>query len=62
MKSTMPIIIAVVVVLFGLNLFFFNVNEIQQAVIIQFGEPVKIIKEPGIYFKFFFHRLYGLII
>tara|TARA_B100001123_G_scaffold436681_1_gene567420 strand:+ start:458 stop:1315 length:858 start_codon:yes stop_codon:yes gene_type:complete len=51
MKSTMPIIIAVVVVLFGLNLVFFTVNEIQQAVIIQFGEPVKIIKEPGIYFK-----------
>ena len=48
MKSTMPIIIAVVVVLFGLNLVFFTVNEIQLAVIIQFGEPVNVKKEPGI--------------
>ena len=51
MKSSMPIIIAVVVVLFGVNLVTYTVNEIEQAVIIQFGQPVRVIKEPGLYFK-----------
>jgi membrane protease subunit HflC len=33
------------------NLVVFTVNEVQQVVVTQFGEPIRVIKAPGLYFK-----------
>ena len=51
MKNSMRILIALVVVLFVTNMVAFTVNEIEQAVVIHFGKPVRVIREPGLYFK-----------
>jgi len=48
-RSTLAL--GLIVVLFILNLMFFVVDETEQAVVTQFGEPVKTIKEPGLYVK-----------
>jgi membrane protease subunit HflC len=44
-------LVALFVVLFGINLVFFRVNEWQQVIVTQFGEPKRIIREPGLFFK-----------
>ena len=51
MRSAVGIIVAVVVLLFGMNLVLFTVTEIQQVVVLQFGESKRVITEPGLYFK-----------
>ena len=47
----MGTVIAFVAVLFAANLVLFTVNEVEQVVVTQFGQPVRVIKEPGLYFK-----------
>jgi membrane protease subunit HflC len=42
---------ALLIVLFILSMMFFIVDETENVVITQFGRPVRIIKEPGLYFK-----------
>ena len=51
MRSAVTLLVALIAILFGLNLVLFTVNEVQQAVVTQFGKPVKIITEPGLQFK-----------
>ena len=38
-------------ILFGIFSSFFTVNQTQQALVLQFGEPKRIIQEPGLAFK-----------
>ena len=51
MKGPVGVVIAVVALLFIGNLVVFTVNEVQQVVVTQFGEPIRVIKAPGLYFK-----------
>ena len=52
MSMTRNIIIGVGgLVLFGIFSSFFTVNQTQQALILQFGEPKRIIQDPGLAFK-----------
>ena len=52
MKLTRNIgIIAVILIVFGLISSVFTVNQRQQALVLQFGEPKRIIQEPGLAFK-----------
>ena len=51
MRSAIGLVIALVVILFGINLVAFTVNEVEQVVVTQFGEPKEVITEPGLYFK-----------
>ena len=51
MRSAVTLVIAIAVIAFGGNLVLFTVTEIQQAVVTQFGEPVRVITEPGLHFK-----------
>lgn len=40
-----------VVVFFAVNLIFFQVDQIEYAVVTQFGKPVRAIRDPGLYWK-----------
>ena len=51
MKVAVGLVIGLVVVLLVGNSIFFTVYEFQQVVVIQFGEPKRVIREPGLYFK-----------
>ena len=51
MKAPIAFIGAIVVALFAVNLVSFTVNEVEQVIVTQFGEPVRVIDEPGLYFK-----------
>jgi len=51
MRSAVGIIVALVVLLFGINLVMFTVTEIQQVVVLRFGQSKRVITEPGLYFK-----------
>ena len=51
MKGPIGLLIAIVVALFGLNLVAFTIGEWEQGVVTQFGEPVRVVREPGLYFK-----------
>jgi membrane protease subunit HflC len=52
MSMTRNIIIGVGgLVLFGIFSSFFTVNQTQQALVLQFGEPKRIIQDPGLAFK-----------
>lgn len=51
MKLSVGMLIALVVVLVAGNLVMFTVTEIEQAVVLQFGQPVRTITDPGLYFK-----------
>ena len=51
MKSLIVLLIAIVLALIGYWLFAFTVDETQKAVVLQFGEIVRIVEEPGLYFK-----------
>ena len=44
-------IFAVILIVFGLISSVFTVNQRQQALVLQFGEPKRIIQEPGLAFK-----------
>ena len=51
MKTAIGIVIGLVVALVIVNAVFFTVYEFQQVVVIQFGEPKRVISEPGLYLK-----------
>ena len=51
MRSAVALIIAIAVAVFGAKLILFTVTEVEQAVVTQFGEPVRVITEPGLHFK-----------
>ena len=51
MRSAAAFVIAVAVAVFGANLVLFTVTEIQLAVVTQFGEPIRVITEPGLQYK-----------
>ncbi|MGB2984013.1 MAG: protease modulator HflC [Candidatus Bipolaricaulia bacterium] len=51
MKSLITFVIVVVAVLIVYNLFTFTVDETQKAVVLRFGEFVRAVEEPGLYFK-----------
>jgi membrane protease subunit HflC len=51
MRSAAALVVAIAIAVFGASLILFTVTEIQQAVVTQFGEPVRVITEPGLYFK-----------
>lgn len=51
MKKTLSFIMIVLVILLAYNFFTFTVDETKTAVVKQFGEVVKISKEPGLHFK-----------
>ena len=51
MKNPVGLIVSIVVVLFASNMVMFKVREWEQAVVLQFGEPVQVYTEPGLYFK-----------
>ena len=40
------------VLLFGVKLVSYTVTEVQQVVVTQFGEKIRVITEPGLYFKY----------
>jgi membrane protease subunit HflC len=44
-------IVGVVAVFFGLLSSFFTVDQTQQALVLQFGEPKRLINKPGLNFK-----------
>ena len=51
MRSAIGLVLVIVVTLFGANLVTFTVNEVEQVVVTQFGQPRDVITEPGLYFK-----------
>jgi membrane protease subunit HflC len=51
MRSAIGLVVVIVVALFGANLVTFTVNEVEQVVVTQFGQPRNVITEPGLYFK-----------
>lgn len=51
MRTAIGIVVAIVIVLFSANLVLFTVNEVEQVVVTQFGDPKVVITEPGIYYK-----------
>lgn len=51
MKTLIAFLVVVVIVMVGYNLFTFTVDETQKAVVLRFGEIVRIVEEPGLHFK-----------
>jgi len=51
MKPLIAFLIVVVIAMIGYNLFTFTVDETQKAALLQFGEIVRIIEDPGLHFK-----------
>jgi membrane protease subunit HflC len=51
MKSLVTFVIVAVAVLIVFNLFTFTVDETRKAAVLRFGEIVRIVEEPGLYFK-----------
>jgi membrane protease subunit HflC len=51
MKTFITFIVVVVIAVIGFNLFTFTVDETQKAVVLRFGEIVRIIEQPGLHFK-----------
>lgn len=51
MRSAIAVVVVLVVGMFAANLVLFTVNEVEQVVVTQFGEPKDVITEPGLYFK-----------
>ena len=49
-KGTMVIIIIIALLILA-NLTLFIVDETKQAIVLQFGKPIRVIKEPGLNFK-----------
>lgn len=46
MRSAIGLVVAIVLLLFTANLVLFTVNEVEQVVITQFGDPKVVISEP----------------
>ena len=51
MKKGTMIIIIIIALLFLANLSLFIVDETKQAIVLQFGKPIRVITEPGLNFK-----------
>jgi len=51
MKKGTLLIIIIVAILFLANLSLFIVDETKQAIVLQFGKPIRVISEPGLNFK-----------
>jgi membrane protease subunit HflC len=51
MKTLIAFLVVVVIAMIGYNLFTFTVDETQKAAVLRFGEIVRIVEEPGLYFK-----------
>ena len=51
MRTAIGLVVVIVLTLFGVNLVSFTVNEVEQVIVTQFGDPRRIITEPGLYFK-----------
>jgi len=51
MKSLIYFVVVVVLLWIGYGLLTFTVDETQKAVVLQFGKIVRIVEEPGLYFK-----------
>ncbi len=51
MRAAVGLVVVLVVAMFGANLVLFTVSEIEQVVVTQFGEPKRVITEPGLYIK-----------
>lgn len=51
MRPAVTLLVSLIAVVFGANLVLFTVNEIEQAVVTQFGEPIAELTEPGLHFK-----------
>ncbi|GAI10604.1 unnamed protein product, partial [marine sediment metagenome] len=51
MKKGTLLIILIVAILFLANLSLFIVDETKQAIVLQFGKPIRAIKEPGLNWK-----------
>lgn len=51
MKTLIAFLVVVVIVMVGYNLFTFTVDETQKAAVLRFGEIVRIVEDPGLYFK-----------
>ncbi|HZD25216.1 MAG TPA: protease modulator HflC [Alphaproteobacteria bacterium] len=53
MNRTLGIALAIVLVILGLAAYgsFFTVHESQQAMVLQFGEPKRVVRDPGLHFK-----------
>lgn len=62
MSSTVRLIIGALIIGIGVAAYaaMFTVHEREQALVLQFGEPKRVVKEPGLYFKvpFFQNALY----
>jgi len=52
MKTSVVVLVGLLVVLLVGNLILFTVTEVEQVIVTQFGRPVRVIKEPGLYFKY----------
>jgi len=52
MKTSAVVLVGLLVVLLVGNLILFTVTEVEQVIVTQFGRPVRVIKEPGLYFKY----------
>ena len=50
-RRWIPILVVLVVVVAGWNLAVYTVPQWEQAIVVQLGEPVRTVQEPGIYFK-----------
>ncbi len=51
MKTLIAFLVVIVIVMVGYNLFTFTVDETQKAAVLRFGEIVRIVEDPGLYFK-----------
>ena len=50
-RRWIPIFVLAVVLVAGWNLVAYTVPQWQQAIVVQLGEPVRTVQEPGLYFK-----------
>ena len=50
-SKVVVIIIIILIALFGINQAFFIVDQTQQAIVLQLGKPVRVLREPGLYMK-----------
>jgi modulator of FtsH protease HflC len=50
-RRWLPILLLAVVLVAGWNLVAYTVPQWQQAIVVQLGEPVRTVQEPGLYFK-----------
>ena len=48
---TISILVLIIAVFFVINASYFYVDQRLQAIVLQFGEPIRVIKDPGIQFK-----------